>query len=215
MTNSSSFTVNNSLYKVLVEPTKTFYHLKRSPSVLRPFLLIAVAGLLMTAAVYPYLLKDIDKILEIGTSVSAIILFFVTALFICGAFIIEWAMLSALIYFAIVTLSKELPSFKTVFSCVGYSWIPIIFKTLAFSVLVFFSGHLFEPKGFAALFPDIQNRLLHGFLRQIDIFIIWHFVILLFCVKVLVSDKYWIKPFVIVAIPYTLLILAKLIPCLL
>lgn len=212
MTNSSSFTVNNSLYKVLVEPTKTFYHLKHSPSILRPFLLVSFAGILMTVAVYPYILEDITRILEIETSLFAIILFAATAIFICGLLITEWTILSALIYFAIVTLSKELPNFKTVLSCVGYSWMPIIFKTLAFAVLVFFSGHLLEPKGFAALFPDIHNRLLDGLLRQIDLFVIWHFIILLFCIKVLLADKHWIKPFVIMGIPHTLLFLVKIIP---
>jgi hypothetical protein len=207
MKDSSAFTVNaRFLYKVLVEPTRTFRHLKHSPSILSPFLLIAVSCLLVTATVYPHLLELIGKIIEIETSVFVTMLVG-TALFIliCGAFIVEWAILSTLIYFGIVILSEELPSFKVVFSCVGYSWVPVIIKTLAFAVLIFFFGRLFESKGFTVLFPDIQNKVLYGFLQQIDIFFIWHFVILFFCIKVLVPDTHWIKPLVIVGAPYTLL----------
>jgi hypothetical protein len=176
-----------------------------------------VACLLVTAAVYPYLLKDISKIIEIETSLSATILLVAIALFIliCGAFIVEWAMLSALIYFGIIALSKESPSFKTVFSCVGYSWVPVIIKVLVFAVLVFFFGRLFTPAGFAALFPDIENKLVYGFLRQIDMFSIWHFVILFFCVRVLVPDTHWLKPLVIVSVPYSLLVFLELVPYLL
>jgi len=213
MTEISPITVNSSLYKVLLEPTKVFNYLNEHPNILRPFILFLITGMMITVGLYPFIYDGVIEIFELKESMSlSIVSFVVLTVFICSAIIIEWMLLAIFIYFLSILLTKQVLNFRKVFSITGHSFVPLIIKYLGFTVLIVIKGQMFEPQGFSVLFPNLKNPVIIGFLKNIDLIAIWQMTILLIGVKVLTADKHWIKPALIVITPFIFSMVLRLTP---
>ncbi|MFJ5673502.1 hypothetical protein ACIQAS_18105 [Bacillus safensis] len=112
---------------------------------------------------------------------SAIIIGIFTFI-ISGRLLIEWLIQAIVIYFMVSLFSTETLEFRAVSSIIGYSWVPIAIKVFS---LVMFSGELYEIKGFSGILKDTDNSLLSSFLKNIDFFVIWQYIIMYLDVKIL------------------------------
>ncbi|MFD1706978.1 YIP1 family protein [Siminovitchia sediminis] len=204
-----------SYYKTIIEPNKFFHELLEQPNILRPFLIILLSGMALTAATFPHTYKEIQDLFGLGSSLStAAIVFIILALMICGSALIEWVMLSVFIYFITALLSPASSSFRTVFSVAGFSWVPIILKTLSFAALVLITGKVFQPVGMQILFPNLDNHAVVAMLNQVEPFFIWQFVLLYFGVKVLLKSSSPMTPLLVVVITFAANLALKTIPAL-
>lgn len=202
-----------SYYKTIIEPNKFFNELLEQPSILRPFLIILLSGMALTAATFPHTYKEIQDLFGLGSSLStAVIVFMILALMICGSAMIEWVMLSVFIYFITALLSPAASNFRTVFSVAGFSWVPIILKTLSFAALVLITGKVFQPVGMQILFPNLDNHAVVAILNQVEPFFIWQFVLLYFGVKVLLKSGSRMTPLLVVVITFAANLALKTIP---
>lgn len=202
-----------SFYKTIIEPNKFFNELMEQPNILRPFLIILMSGIVLTAVTFPYTFKEIQELLGIGSSMSiSIIAFIIFALLICGSVLIEWVMLSVFIYFITALLSPAASNFRTVFSVAGFSWVPIILKTLSFAALVLITGKVFQPVGLRIFFPSLDHHVAVAILNQVEPFLIWQFVLLYFGVKVLLKSGSRMSPLLIVCITFAANLALKTIP---
>ncbi len=162
---------------------------------------------------FPYTFKEIKDLFSLDSSIFITIIFFLISIFmICGSVIIEWVMLSVFIYFITSLLSPAASNFRTVFSVVGFSWVPVILKTLSFAVLVFITGEVFEPIGLLALFPNLDHHVFVAFLNQVEPFLIWQFVLLYFGVKALLKLESRIASLLIISITFAANLALKTIP---
>lgn len=203
----------SSVVKTLIEPKKFFSDLVDQPSFWRPFMIIVLSGVMLTSVTFPFTLKELTDLLALNSSfTTSAIVFIIFTLIICGSLMIEWVMLSVFIYFILALLSPSVSNFRTVFSMTGYTWVPIILKTLSFAALVLITGEVFEPVGLLALFPNLENNIAVSILNQIEPFIIWQYALLYFGVKVLLKSRNHIVPLAIAGVTFMISLTFKVLP---
>lgn len=202
-----------SYFKTIVEPYKMFNELQEKPNTLRPFLIILLSGIILTVVTFPHTFKEIKYLFNLDSSISTtVVVFFIFTFLICGSVIIEWVMLSVLLYFIISLLSPAISNFRIVFSVAGFSWVPIILKTISFATLVLITGEVFEPVGLRVLVPNLDHDVAVALLNQVEPFLIWQFVLLYFGVKALLKSERRVAPLLIVSIIFVANLTLKTIP---
>lgn len=179
--------------QTLLEPTNFFEILKEQPRPFYPIVLVLLNGLLLTVATFPFVQQEINQIFELNPSISnTIIMFSIMTLLLCGGFVIELIIHSLIVYFIVALFSTEVQNFRTVLSIIGYSWVPIMIKFTFFIFLVLVTKEIFEPQGLLVLFPGVEDGIFALILKNIDVFIIWQYVLVYLGVKCLLKHQYWV-----------------------
>ncbi len=192
----------NTFWEALIDPRKLFLELCSTPKNLFPLILVLFTGFLLAFSTSKFTIEEITYIfgLEENVSNSAIILGSLTFL-ISGGLLVEWLVQSIVIYFIVAVFSSENRPFRVVSSIIGYSWIPITIKVTFFSLLVLISGELYEPNGFAGLMNNTNNQFLIYFFKNLDLFVIWKYVIMYIGIRVLLRGlSKWLTLVLIISV---------------
>lgn len=95
------------------------------------------------------------------------------------ALVVGWLIRSGTLFFIFSLVGNE-SDFRRIFSLTLWSWIPMAFRDLVKSAYIFINGKLILHQGLAFLLtrsPDARN-LLYSFLSSLDIFLVWHLVLI-------------------------------------
>lgn len=198
---------------VLIEPVSLFHRLIEKPKNFYPFILIMLIGIALVLSTSQFTIKDISHLFELEEKMSnSTIIVGIFTFIISGGLLIEWLIQSIVIYFMVSLFSTEAREFRAVSSIIGYSWVPIAIKVLSFSLLIMFTGELYEAKGFSGLLNGFDNPLLTSLFKNIDFFVIWQYIIMYLGVRILISDSNkWITV-VIITLTFLFNNILKLLP---
>ncbi|WP_100374811.1 YIP1 family protein [Bacillus sp. FJAT-45037] len=204
-----NFTLN-----ILLNPTKQMQELEEKPKILLPFLLITLTGILTAFVLHRYSLHIILDFFELEqTKTTSLILLLLYSIIICSFLITEWMIFSVITFFFTIIFSFKVVSLKFVFSIIGFSWIPIIIRTLSYLTLIVMNGRIFEPQGLTLLFSNDIPNIIKIVLQNLDVFVLWQLLIVYIGVNVIVKKK--LLSFLIVLSTFTITILIKVFPYLL
>ena len=200
----------------IVSPRKTFEYLANNPDWKGPFLLMLVSIFLGTGLMI-MIFRNMPA--EMGVPRSVLIIGSIGGL--VGATIglyIGWLIRTALIYL-FGSIAKGKARFYTLFSVVGYAWIPLFIRGLLYTVVLTIkppvdllscgSGSCHAvmstmrvPTNLAFFLPIEHTSPLFALLNQIDLFIFWSlalmalgvFLVFKFNLKksILVVSSYWV-----------------------
>ncbi|MEH2999357.1 MULTISPECIES: YIP1 family protein [Bacillus] len=202
-----------SFVSVLFEPVSLFNKLIEKPKNFYPFILIMLIGIFLVLSTSQFIIQEISHLFELEEKVSnSAIIIGIFSFIISGGLLIEWLIQAIVIYFMVSLFSTETREFRAVSSIIGYSWVPIAIKVISFSLLVMFSGELYEIKGFSGILKDTDNSLLNSFLKNIDFFVIWQYIILYLGVKILIRDSSKWMSIMIITFTFLLNTILKIIP---
>ncbi|MCQ6277182.1 YIP1 family protein [Bacillus sp. V3B] len=198
---------------VLIEPVTLFHKLIERPKNFYPFILIFLTGIALVLSTSQFTIKEISYLFDLEEKLSnSTIIISIFTFIISGGLLIEWLIQAIIIYFMVSLLSTETREFRAVSSIIGYSWVPIAIKVVSFSLLVLFTGEMYEPKGLSGVLNGSNNSLLMSFLKNIDLFVIWQYIIMYLGVRILLgySNK-WLTV-VIISLTFLLNNILKLLP---
>ncbi|MDG5790188.1 YIP1 family protein [Evansella sp. AB-P1] len=203
----------SSFSQIMFDPTVLFEHVKQKPKPLFPILLVILTALLLNTGTFPYIQQEINQFLELETSNSnSIVMFSIMTFILCGGFLIELIIHSLIIYFIIALVSVDVQHLRTIFSIIGYSWFPILIKSISFIIIIIMTGNIFEPQGLRVLFPGIENGIVAILLKNIDIFILWQYFLIYLGVKVLLKNQHWMLSASITLCAFLISICFKILP---
>ncbi len=95
------------------------------------------------------------------------------------ALVIGWLIRSGILFFILSLLGNE-NDFRQTFSLTLWAWIPMAFRDLVKSAYIFINGNLALRQGLAFLLtqPQDPRNLLYLFLSSLDIFLVWHLILI-------------------------------------
>lgn len=202
-----------SFVSALFEPVSLFNKLIEKPKNFYPFILIMLIGIFLVLSTSQFLIQEISNLFELEDKLSnSAIIIGIFTFIISGGLLIEWLIQAIVIYFMVSLFSTKTREFRAVSSIIGYSWVPIAIKVFSFSLLVIFSGELYEIKGFSGILKDTDSSLLSSFLKNIDFFVIWQYIIMYLGVKILLRDSSKWVSIMIIAFTFLLNTILKIIP---
>lgn len=181
------------LLGVITSPQSTMEGIARNPRTLFPFFLVAFGALIFYSVRLPLYKELINRSIQLqlqdtGTQVAGGQEGFVQTIGVAGGLIgtsitslVIW-LVTALAFFLLVKAFKGEGTFKQYLSVIGYSYI-INALYLAISLLVsFFTDSLFFDSSVAGIVdifaPDLKGKFLYGFLRGLDLFGIWQYIVM-------------------------------------
>lgn len=201
----------------IVSPRKTFEYLSDNPDWKGPFLLMLVS-ILLGAGLVIMIFRNMPT--EIGVPKAVMIIGSIAGLIgVTISLYLGWLIRTALIYL-FGNIAKGKARFYSLFSVVGYAWIPLFIRSLLYTVVLtirspvgllsYKSGSCATamsamrlPINLAFFLPSIEHTSpLFALLNQIDLFIFWSlalmalgvFFIFRFNLKksILIVFSYWV-----------------------
>jgi hypothetical protein len=174
----------------LVSPEKTMKDIEGSPRVLFPILMMILVPVVYTLLRFPlykeYIRYTMEATMELaGTNAGTtaeqmeLIIKVVTIsglVTIPGQTLLIWLIGTAVI-FGIVKLFKGQGRFKQFMSVTGYAFAVMILFYLVSFIVSFFSGEYYFNASLALFVPALKGSFIYGFLRSIDFFTIWQYVV--------------------------------------
>lgn len=104
------------------------------------------------------------------------------------ALIVGWLIRSGTLFFIFSLVGNE-SGFRQIFNLTLWAWLPLAFRDLVKSTYILINGKLILHQGLAFLLAtgvrsqDLHN-LLYSFLSSLDIFVVWHLILIALGVKV-------------------------------
>ena len=198
---------------VLIEPEALFHKLIERPKNIYPFILILLTGIAFVLSTSQFTIKEISYLFDLEEKLSnSTIIISIFTFIISGGLLIEWLIQAIIIYFMVSLLSTDTREFRAVSSIIGYSWVPITIKVFSFSLLVVFTGEMYEPKGLSGILNVSHNSLLISFLKNIDLFVIWQYIIMYLGVRILLGHSNKWLTIMIISLTFLLNNILKLLP---
>lgn len=116
--------------------------------------------------------------------------------------LISWLFIVFALYAIIKWVLKGKADMPQLISITGYAYTPVLIYFFICYIAAFFTGQLFIDMSPALLIPSLKGTTIYGFLRSIDPFMVWQFVIIAIGLKMSSglkkSDVYWVTAFIFI-----------------
>lgn len=177
------------LIGIVLSPEETMKTLAQKPRFLFPFLAVGLGMLLLYLIRYPLYVDYLRMVSETAIAqqntqvtpeqLEASLKFgtiFGLVFTPIGA-IAMWLILTGVMFVGTKILKGE-GSFKQFMSITGYAYVIMILYFILSAGVSFFSGELMLNTTLGIFVPDLKGSYLYGFLRSIDLFNIWYYVVM-------------------------------------
>lgn len=175
------------LIGVIIHPCKTMKLLAEKPKIAFGFLATMLGTIIFYLIRYP-LFKEYVKVKTENIGGLAILSeqelnsAILRELIATPISSVVWWLIIVLLLFGAVKLLKGQARFKQLLSVTGYAYVPVLVSYIIFLLVSFFTGTLLLDTSLARLMllllPDLKGTYLYGFLKSIDFFGVWYFVLI-------------------------------------
>lgn len=113
---------------------------------------------------------------------------------------LSWIFIVLALYAVIKWVFRGKADVAQLFSITGYAYTPVLIYFLICLIASFFTGQLYVNTSLAIFITSLKGTTIYGFLRSIDPFMVWQFIIIGIGIKMASelkkSDVYWVTAFV-------------------
>ena len=199
------------IYGILFKPSITIKNLMYQPKLVYPAI-VKIGGIVFLYLLrYPVYVKHIRELLkmrlsqpdagftpqEIELAMKLAPKSVITSTLINN--LLSWLFVVLAVYAIIKWIFRGRAEVSELFSITGYAYTPVLIYFIICFIASFFTGQLLVDMSPALLFPSLKGTTTYGFLRSIDPFMIWQFVIVWIGIKMSSrmnnSDVTWVTVF--------------------
>ncbi|SHE37254.1 Yip1 domain-containing protein [Thermoanaerobacter uzonensis DSM 18761] len=199
------------IYGILFKPSITIKNLMYQPKLVYPAIVKIVGIVFLYILRYPVYERHIRELLkmrlsqpdagftpqEIDLAIKLAPKSVITSTLINNT--LSWIFIVLALYAVIKWVFRGKADVAQLFSITGYAYTPVLIYFLICFIASFFTGQLLVDMSPALLFPLLKGTTIYGFLRSIDPFMVWQFVIIAIGIKmssgIKKSDVYWVTAF--------------------